>query len=306
MDYGLIVGKRIIIMFIILLIGALCFFRGIITKDGTKQLSKVALEIVNPLLIFMSYQADYTDELLSGLLWSFLLSAISFAIAIIVSMILIKPKGEDYSIERFSAIYSNCAFICIPIINGLYGAEGVLYLTAYLTFFNLLVWTHGIMLMKGEKDFSSFKKALRSPSVIAVFLGLICYIFQLRLPTVPAEALDFIASMNTPLAMLIAGATIAQINLAKCFKNGRIFYISFIRLILIPVLVLLAIGFLPATDMVKMTVIVATACPTATIGTMMALSLDKNADKCSEIFAVTTLLSAITVPMMVVFTQMFL
>lgn len=56
MEAGLIIGNQIIIMFIILIIGAFCYLKGIITKDGTKQLSSFALNIINPVLIFMSYQ----------------------------------------------------------------------------------------------------------------------------------------------------------------------------------------------------------------------------------------------------------
>ena len=300
MEYGLIVGERIFIMFLILILGALCFLKGIITKDGTKQLSRIALNIVNPVLIFMSYQSEYDDRLISGLLWAFALSAISFAFTIIAAMFFIRQKNnDDCPIERFSVIYSNCAFMCIPLISGLYGSEGVLYLTAYLTVFNLLVWTHGLMTMKGERDFSSFAKALKSPSVIAVILGLICYLTQLRLPDIPSQAMEYIADMNTPLAMLIAGATAAQSNILKSLKNIRIYYICFLKLILIPAAVFLIINLLPAPDTVKTTILVATGCPAAPMGTMFAVTLDKNPQKCSEIFTATTLLSGITLPLLV-------
>ena len=155
MEAGLIIGNQIIIMFIILIIGAFCYLKGIITKDGTKQLSSFALNIINPVLIFMSYQSKYDKTLVHGLLWSFLLSAISYAVTILLTYVLIRKKTPDLAVERVSSIYSNCAFMCIPLINGIYGSEGVLYLTAYLTFFNVLIWTHGLMTMKGERDFSS-------------------------------------------------------------------------------------------------------------------------------------------------------
>lgn len=111
MEYGIIVGERIFIMFLILILGALCYVKGIITKDGTKQLSRIALTIVNPVLIFMSYQADYDERLLNGLLWAFILSSVSFVFSIIAAQFLIRHKNKDTcSIEQFSVIYSNCAF----------------------------------------------------------------------------------------------------------------------------------------------------------------------------------------------------
>ncbi len=298
MEYGIIIGKQIVIMFIILIVGAVCYLKGLISKDGVKQLSLIELDLVNPLLIFMSYQKDITEQLVKGLLWSFLLSGISFALAIGASYILLK-RGSDIDALRCSVIYSNCGFIGIPLINGLFGQEAVLYLTAYVTLFNFLVWTHGYMTMKGEKDFSSFKKALRSPSVIAVFVGLVCFFAGLRLPSVPAAAANYIADMNTPLAMLIAGATATQSNILKSLRSPRTAYICALKLLIIPLICMAAIVFIPAPDMVKMTVMIAGACPTATTCTMFAVTMGKNAAVCSEIFALTTVLSGATLPLLV-------
>lgn len=301
MKTGMLIGNQIIIMFIILLIGAFCYLKGIITKDGTKQLSSVALNIVNPVLIFMSYQSEYDKELVHGLLWSFLLSAISYAFTILLTYVLIRKKTPDLAVERVSSIYSNCAFMCIPLINGIYGSEGVLYLTAYLTFFNLLIWTHGLMTMKGERDFSSLIKALLSPSVLSVFIGLIFYLTNIRLPSVPASALQYIADMNTPMAMIIAGATAAQTNVLKALQNKRLYYVSLCKLIILPAAAFFVTWLLSPPPVVLMTVTIAAACPSATMCTMFAVNLDKDPKTASEIFTVTTILSAVTLPLMTIF-----
>lgn len=299
-DTGLLIGRQILIMFIILAIGALCYLKGLITKEGTKQLSAVELQLVNPLLIFMSYQKEYNSKLLNGLLWSFALSAISFAVMILLSYVFIGKNREDKDIERFASVYSNCGFIGIPLINGIYGTDGVLYLTAYVTFFNLLVWTHGYMTMKGERDFSSFLKALKSPSVIAVFLGLICYLTNIRLPDVPASAMQYVSDMNTPLAMLIAGATAAQTNILKAMKKPAIYLVSALKLLVFPACAFAVCRFLGAPQIVLMTVTIAAACPVATTGTMFAIQMDRKPELCSEFFTITTLLSALTLPLITI------
>ena len=273
MEAGLIIGNQIIIMFIILIIGAFCYLKGIITKDGTKQLSSFALNIINPVLIFMSYQSKYDKTLVHGLLWSFLLSAISYAVTILLTYVLIRKKTPDLAVERVSSIYSNCAFMCIPLINGIYGSEGVLYLTAYLTFFNVLIWTHGLM----------------------------CYLTNVRLPKVPATALQYIADMNTPIAMVIAGATAAQTNVLKALQNRRIYYVSLCKLIILPVAGFFAMWILDPPPIVLMTVTIAAACPAATMCTMFAVNLDKDPKTASEIFTVTTILSAVTLPLITIF-----
>lgn len=249
----------------------------------------------------MSYQSKYDKTLVHGLLWSFLLSAISYAVTILLTYVLIRKKTPDLAVERVSSIYSNCAFMCIPLINGIYGSEGVLYLTAYLTFFNVLIWTHGLMTMKGERDFSSLVKALLSPSVIAVFVGLICYLTNIRLPKVPATALQYIADMNTPIAMIIAGATAAQTTVLKALQNLRIYYVALCKLIILPAAGFLVMWLLDPPATVLMTVTIAAACPAATMCTMFAVNLDKNPKTASEIFTVTTILSAVTLPLMTIF-----
>lgn len=305
MEYGLIIGERIIIMFIILLIGFFCYKKGLITKQGTKQLSAVELNLVNPILIFMSYQKDYDSAMTHNLIWAFILSALSYAVAIALSYVFISKKQKSFSVERFSIIYSNCGFIGIPLINGLFGAEGVLYLTAYITFFNFLVWTHGLMTMKEKIDFSSALKALKAPSVIAIFLGLICYFTRLSLPTVSAQALQYISDMNTPLAMIIAGATAAQTNILCVFRKPRNYLICFYKLLAIPLIAFLVIRLFNVPSIVCTTLTVAAACPVATTGIMFAITLNKDSEKCSELFTMSTLLSLLTLPLVTVITTTF-
>lgn len=304
MDNAKVIGMRVLIMSVILIIGAVCYKRKIISAQGTKQLSAVELNIVNPLMIFMSYQSEFDPQRLKGLLWSYVLSAISFVIMIPLAGLLKSKKNESYAVERFSCIYSNCGFMGIPLINALFGSDGVLYLTAYITVFNLLVFTHGYMLMKEAHDLSAFKKAVRSPTVIAVFIGVIFYVLNIRLSnmtfagTVVGDAFRFIADMNTPLAMLIAGATAAQSDLLRSLLDKNIMLTALYKLLLLPVCVMVIVRLLPHSQslMPELVVCIACACPAATTGTMFALLFDKDAKRCSEIFAVTTILSMATLP----------
>lgn len=301
----MVILRQIVIMFIILLIGFGCSMKGLITKEGNKQLSAVALHIVNPLLIFMSYQSDYSSKLLRGLLWSFLLSGLSFALIIGLSTLLIKKKRPEHDLERFSAVYSNCGFIGIPLIRGIYGDEGVLYLTAYITLFNILIWTHGLMTMKGSKDMKSFLNSLKAPSVVAVFIGLIFYLLQIRLPDFLRKSLQYVSDMNTPLAMLIAGSAAAQTNVVKALKNSGLYIVAALKLVALPLAAMALLHFIPAPHMVQMVVLIASACPVATTGTMFAIQYDKNPERCSEFFAVTTLLSGLTLPVVTMLGEMW-
>lgn len=300
MEYALPILVQVGIMFILMFIGYGLFKLNKITPDGRKQLSEIVLTIVCPALIIMVYQTEHKPEYTNGLIWAFILSLISMVIGIIFSRLAISKKFSDFTIDRFSVAYSNCAFIGIPLINGVFGEEGVLYVTAYITFFNLLVWTHGVMIMKNEISMSGLINAFKSPTIISVFVGILFYVFHIRIPRIPAEALDYIASLNTPLAMLIAGATMAESDLAGAIRKPSVLYSCFLKLLALPVIVMLFFKLLPVPGVtVFTTIIIATACPTATIGTLFALRHGKNAVYASEVFALSTLLSGITIPIIV-------
>ncbi len=289
-----------IIMSVIVIIGAICYKFKLITDEGKKQLSSLVMYIVNPLLIFLAYQTDFEKDLLIGLMWTAIMAVITFTVFIVLARLFILDKdGRETAIERFAVIYSNCGFMGTPLIFGVFGSEGVFLQNGFITFFNLFVWTHGIMSIKGQKDGKSVLRAFRTPAVIAVFLGLILFFLQIRIPEIPYNALNHIAEMTTPLAMLVAGASIASSNIIKSLKNPRIYLITFLKLIIFPLVGLLLIGFLPAPENAKLITLIEIGCPTATIGMMFAITFNKNAEYSSQIFAVTTLLSMATLPFIV-------
>ncbi|MBQ8613933.1 MAG: AEC family transporter [Ruminiclostridium sp.] len=289
-----------IIMFIIVIIGALCYKFRLITDDGKKQLSSLVMYIVNPLLIFLAYQTDFKKELLIGLMWTAIMAVLTYIVFILLSMVIIRDKeGRETAIERFSVIYSNCGFMGTPLIFGVFGSEGVFLQNGFITVFNLCVWTHGIMSVKGQRDMKSILRAFKAPAVIAVFLGLVLFFLGVRIPEIPYTALNHVGEMTTPLAMLVAGASIAGSNILKSLKNPRIYLITFLKLIVFPLIGLLIIAFLPAPETAKLITLIEIACPTATIGMMFAITFNKNAEYSSQIFAVTTLLSMATLPFIV-------
>ncbi|MBR6792013.1 MAG: AEC family transporter [Ruminococcus sp.] len=292
--------NQTIIMLILIIVGIICAKTGIISKNANKDLSAFVLQIVNPVVILMAYQMEYRSDLVKNLLMCFLLSLMAFIIVIPLAYLLIPDKTErDTSVERFSAIYSNCGFMGIPLINALFGTEGVFYLTAFITFFNLFVWTHGIILISGEKSLKQVIKVFYSPTVIAIFLGVITFFARIRIPSVPAQALEFIADLNTPMAMIVSGVTMADTNVTALIKKLRVYYIVLLKLIVLPLALAVVLTFLPADEKVRMTVLVAASAPPAAMCTLQCIRYNKNSVYASEIFTAGTILSIITLPTVV-------
>lgn len=324
MSTSIITFNQILIIFIIIAIGVICYKVKLIDDETNNRLSSILLMLVNPMVIFVSYQREFEKELLEGLLISLLLSVITHVISILISHLLIKKKrrkkgnianhsinkyvdNEDVEVERMSSIYSNVGFMGIPLMYGIFGTEGVFYATASVTIFNIFLWTHGVVMMSGNNEWSlkSMFKKLLSPSIIAIALGLICFLFQIMIPDVVFDAFQHVANINTPFAMLIAGVTIGKTDFKKLITNYRLYFIAFIKLLLIPAVLLLIYGMLPISNKVFTTAVIMAAAPTATTGILFAIKYKKNAIYSAEIFTVTTLLSAITIPFIVMLAGLF-
>ena len=292
--------RQTIIMLMLIMVGFLCSKSGLISKSTNKELSGLVLQVVNPIVIFMSYQRDYQSELAKDLGLTFLISAGAFAAAIGISMLLIRRrKGRDTEVERFSAVYSNCGFMGIPLVNALFGMEGVFFLTAFITVFNLTVWTHGVILISGERDMRRVVKVFYSPTMIAIALGLISFFLRLRLPSVPSDALEQIAGLNTPLAMIVSGVTIADTKVKDLLTKPGVYYTVFLRLLVIPLVIAFALAPMSINEKVRMTVVVASAAPPAAMCTLQCVKYGKNSLYASEIFAFGTILSVATLPAVV-------
>lgn len=291
--------NQILIMFIIIIVGIISYKLNLVDGNTNKKLSDIVLMLVNPIVIFVSYQREFEETLLTGLLISLILALATHIVGILIASIFLRKKKHeaDIAIERFAVIYSNCGFIGIPLVNGIFGSEGVFYITAYMTIFNLVVWTHGVITMTGKKDMRTIARAFLSPSVIATLSGFVLFVARVVLPGVLVDALSYIGDMNTPLAMLVAGVTIAQTDVLKLLKKFRIYYITILKLLFVPIVMMLLFSLFDIPKVVLLTSVLAAACPAAATINLFSIRYQKNYLYASELFALSTVLSVITIPL---------
>lgn len=301
---------KIFEMFVIFFCGILVYKVKLIDSSAVTKMSNLLLMVISPLLVFESYQVDFNTELLQGLLWTLFASVLTYILTIILSELIFRQKNPRTPVEKAACVYSNCAFFGIPLINSILGQEGVFYITAFSTVFNLVLWTHGVLIMdrnaaKGGISLSNLRNLI-NPAIIAVVAGLFCFVLQIRLPEILNEPLTMIADMNTPIAMIIAGANLAQSDFLHSLKNKRLYFISFLKLIAFPAACLVILKLLPLTFPVAFTTFIAVACPTATTTVMFADRYDQDAPFASELFVLTTLLSAVTIPLLSILAEQVL
>lgn len=314
MDSALIIAFQAVVMFILLFFGYFLYKAKMLSDESTKQLSAITLTIVNPVVIFNSYLMDFNTELLAGLGISTLLGAVAHLVLILASQIAVRKGRDNFEIDRFAIIYCNCGFMGIPLIKATFGDEGVFYLTGFITMFNLFMWTHGTLLMSGKKTqgirdtAKTFGKVLLSPAILAIVIGMVFFFTGLRLPSILQTPLDYVGSLNTPLAMIVSGATIAKAGLLRGFKCGRAYYIQIFKLLAVPAVLTLA--FVPLAKLgVSMTVIntvlIAAAAPTASATIMFSYRHGKDESYASGQFALSTISSMATMPLILMLSAFF-
>ena len=225
-------------MLLLNVVGIIAYRTKVVDKNGGRQFSNFVLEIVTPVLVVNAYaDVEYESRLVVNMLWTFLLAAAAYGIFIAAVYLLIRPKpGRETEIERFSAIYSNCGFMGIPLASAILGNEGVFYTTAFLSVFFCFAWTHGIMLLTGQHDRKALLKKLCSPTMIGIVIGLLLFFFRIPLPDLLEKTFGYVASMNTPMAMVASGISVAQADLFHALKNPRVYYVSAVKLLIVPLL----------------------------------------------------------------------
>lgn len=299
MELAFVTANKTLVMVMLAMLGVISYKCKIIDEQLNKKLSSLVLTIFTPILLFISLQRSFSKELLKGLVISALLSALSFLVIWAISKLVVKSQDKDHAVvEHISLMYSNCGFIGIPMAQGIWGTEGVFYMTTYVALANFLLWTHGVIAFTGKKDLRSIEKVFTSPTIIAIILGLLCFFLQIELPELIREPMEMVANVNTPMAMMVAGINIAQADLRHVFCRLRVYLLCLVKLIIIPGVVLLFMHFLPVENTVKTVLVLASACPAGVTGSLFALQYGKDALYASEVFAMTTILSILTVPFM--------
>lgn len=305
MEYAIATVTQVLIMFMLMAVGFFCYKKGVFSDEASRQLSNFLLTIVVPIIIICSYQTEFSMDKAIKLGITFLLSLLIYAVGIPLSLLVFKKSpNERYRILRIGMVYSNSAFMGIPLISALLGSDGVFYLSACLITFNILCWSHCVYQTTGDKKTLSIVNILRAPAVWGSNLGLILFFLPFRLPAPIFTALNHISSTNTPLAMILLGIFLAQADIKNALKDKSIYIACLFRLLIIPFIIMLILKLVPAQyEELKTVVLISSCAPIATTVSLFARRFEKDYAYASNLVTISTLFSIVTMPIMIVLSQ---
>lgn len=168
----------------------------VLKPEGKQTLSNLLVYLVVPAMIVNSYRMEFSMEILHNLLASFGMSLLALLIGTGITLALTaRRKDSRTPIFRFACIFSNAAYMGFPLISALFGSEGLLYASAYVTVFNILLWTMGYGFVSGSSDPKEvLHSLLHTPVLYAMVIGLCIYLLQIPVPQLIAQPLELMAT----------------------------------------------------------------------------------------------------------------
>lgn len=298
------ITNSVVSLFIIILVGVYGSKKKIITAELNKGLTDILIKIALPFMIISSFMFTYDDTIKSNVLKTFYLSIGAYAVMAVVSYILLIPvKKDKKTVLHFANVFVNTGYVGFPVLNSIFGSEGVIYGSIFNIFFVIFVWTYGIMLYKGKLEKGYLKNEiinlLLNPSIIAVAVGIIIMIFDIEIKGALLSSIKSIGNITGPLSMFIIGVILSNVKLKQHLKDWTVYYGIIIKLLIIPIIIYLISLLLKDSSKAAYSVIIMTAMPASAMTSILAESFNKEKEFAAIIVSTTTLISLITVPILI-------
>lgn len=290
-------------------------------EKASETLSVIVLYVAQTMLVVMSFQnKEYSPELGINMLYVALIAlAVHLIMFVLLRFIFLRRAASDrVKVVKFASVFSNCGFMGFPFLQSLFSAdpamcsETLIYGAVIISVFNILTWTVGVYIMTGDIKNVSAKKVFLNPVIIGVIIGFLLFII-LKKPVLSymtegsvgykitdkiVSSLNKISDLVTPLSMTVIGIKLANVNMRQLFLDKLAYISSFLKLILMSLISILAVAFLPIDNTVKCTVFFLLSMPSATGTALFAVRFNKDSDFASVCVLLSTVFSVLTIPLM--------
>lgn len=303
MHISMLLMEQIVELFIMIFMGVAIVKAGIVKDEESKVLSKIVLYLVIPCVIVNAFQVDYTAQTVKGLMIAFVASVILQIILLIIVAVMGKVLSLN-EVEVASVYYSNSGNLIVPIVTFILGKEWVLYGCVFMSVQLVFLWTHCKKIISRERSYD-WKKIVLNINMISIAVGVVLFFTRIRLPEVIDNTIGAVGNMIGPASMIVTGMLFAGMNLKQIFANKRVYFVSFLRMLVVPLIALVLIKGSRLANLsadapkIMLIVFLAVITPSASTVTQMCQVYGNDSQYASAINVVTTLSAIITMPVMV-------
>lgn len=307
-------------MFVLTAAGAMLKKAGILKEEGKAVLTDAVLYFFLPCNIVNSFRMEFDVRILKRFAMVLFLSVLVQAASYTISRVLYNRKPDAVRrVLRYATIVSNSGFLGLPIAEGVYGAEGMMYASVFIIPMRIMMWSAGIACFTESPDMKSvIKKIAVHPCIIAVYIGLFLLLFQVPLaafyngllihlaPQIRTviqiltmavdKAVRSAGGCTTALTMLLIGMMLAEVS-PKSMMNLDAMGISFMRLAVLPLLTLAGCRLFHADSLLTGICVMMTGMPAGSTSAILAAKYGCDYVFATKCVVVSTLLSMLTIPL---------
>lgn len=278
---------------------------GYMGGEFDRKLSSLVINITCPALILSSAM---TGELPDRrfILPLLLISVVTYIVLTVVAFWLprwLTRHREDEGALGFALMFGNVGFMGYPVVASIFGHEAVFYAAVLNVVNTFAVFTIGTILINGRSDGDSGrfqKKVLYSTPMLAAYLTMGIVALEVKdIPAVVSQPLTMLGNVTVPAALLIIGSSMSHLSIRTMLGNATVYATALFRLGILPIGIYFLTRGLGFSEFVVNINTLVIAMPVATYGTILCLKYKKDTTMITEVTFITTLLSMVTIPLLV-------
>ncbi|MBE6556062.1 MAG: hypothetical protein E7663_07565 [Ruminococcaceae bacterium] len=295
--------NQLAFLFTLIAVGYLLAKLRILPENAAKTLAKLENTVFIPALVLGTFIENFTVERISSawklLLISVALTLICVPVAILISKCVTKDRYIQ-NIYTYGLAFSNFGFMGNAVVSALFPEIFFEYLLFTLPFWTVIyLWGVPVLLLGDNGQQQSLKDRLRSflnPMFIAMLIGMIIGLTKMPLPGFLVSVVDTCSLCMSPVAMLLTGITVCSISFRRTFTDLRIYAVSLIRLVALPLLFVAVAQFVPFSKSIYTCALCVLAMPLGLNTIVIPSALGKDTSVASGMAVISHLLSLLTIP----------
>jgi malate permease and related proteins len=296
--------QQVFVIFLLIVIGAFVKRLKVVTDDVIREVGSLVLNVTLPAFLITSMNMEFSPSVLksSAIFIVISLSVYVFGILMVKPATwLLKVDGKAMDVYEYIILFSNFGYMGYPVIDLIYGSQGVFYAAIYNLPFSFLVWTHGVHVLKRHTDSAGVnsKKFHINASLVAIVTGFILFLLSVELPAPIFDALTLVGSMTTPLSMMFIGFILADSDFKQLTMDWKVYAFSILRLLIMPICVYLVLMTMGFEGLLLGVPVVISAMPAAANSAVIAAQYGSDYQLASRAIFISTLLSIATIPLFV-------
>ena len=287
---------QVFTLFLLMMCGFYARKTRMMGDEAFRGLNRLVLYFAQPALILSSMQQSSSPELIRDLAFVLVLACAIMILSGLAALRLFRSESAPRrSVLTSMSMVSNCGFMGFPVIIAALGEEALIYAVIYVAAFQLICWTLGAYVFGGREAMRP-SELFGNPSLLAVIAGLVLFLTGWRLPGFVNDGLSMMGSVTTPVAMFVIGSNLVGLKPSHLSDRPMLTACA-LRLAAAPLAVLL-LRLTPLNDQVVNALYLCTAMPCAALTAMMAELYHADQSLASRGVAVSTALSMVTLPLL--------